>query len=73
MTAREFTEVLAELTSDNFDGNDGEQHASCATFEDCGMMTRDEGFVVTLSNGDEFQVTVVQSRISETDEDDDDA
>ncbi|MBI3201584.1 MAG: hypothetical protein HYZ29_08580 [Myxococcales bacterium] len=32
------------------------------TFRDAGMLTDDAGFVVTLRDGSEFQITVVQSR-----------
>lgn len=31
------------------------------TFEDEGLLTRNKGLVVHLSNGDEFQITVVKS------------
>jgi hypothetical protein len=32
------------------------------TFEDEGLMTRNKGLVVHMSNGDEFQITIVKSR-----------
>ena len=32
------------------------------TFEEAGMMTRDAGLVITLPDGTEFQLTIVQSR-----------
>lgn len=31
-------------------------------FEHCGVMTNDTGFVVVMSDGSEFQVTVQQTR-----------
>lgn len=36
--------------------------AEVETFCDAGVLTDDAGFVVTLADGREFQVTVVQSR-----------
>ena len=33
-----------------------------ATFEDAGIMTRNRGLVVTMDDGEEFQVTIVRSR-----------
>lgn len=35
---------------------------SVRSFEDCGVLTTDRGLVVTLSNGQEFQITIVRSR-----------
>lgn len=35
------------------------------TFAEAGVMTTNEGLVVGLDDGSEFQVTVVQSRFSE--------
>ena len=32
------------------------------TYEDVGMLTTDRGLVVTLPDGSEFQITIVQSR-----------
>lgn len=32
------------------------------SFEDAGLMTYDEGIVVRDSDGNEFQITIVQSR-----------
>jgi hypothetical protein len=38
------------------------------TFQEAGLLTRDEGLVVRLPDGDEFRVTVVQSKFSKEDE-----
>jgi hypothetical protein len=35
---------------------------SVRTFEDAGVLTTDRGLVIRLSNGQEFQITIVQSR-----------
>lgn len=32
------------------------------SFIECGMMTNDEGVVVEMEDGTEFQITIVQSR-----------
>ena len=32
------------------------------TFDEAGVMTRDAGLVITLPDGTEFQLTIVQSR-----------
>ena len=32
------------------------------TFEDEGLLTRNKGLVVHMSNGDEFQITIVKSK-----------
>lgn len=42
--------------------------ASSRTNEEAGLMTRNKGIVVTLDNGAEFQVTIVQSRLAKDDE-----
>lgn len=40
----------------------GLEIAECATFADRGLMTSNRGLVLTLADGSEFQLTVVQSR-----------
>lgn len=37
---------------------------SVSSFADAGVLTRNAGLVVRLRNGDEFQITIVQSRRS---------
>lgn len=32
------------------------------TFEDCGLLTNDDGVVLSLDDGSEFQVTIVRSK-----------
>lgn len=44
-------------------GDEGEVRcANVGTFEERGILTRDHGVVLTLSDGSEFQLTIVQSR-----------
>jgi len=38
------------------------------TFEEAGLLTRDEGLAVRLPDGDEFQITVVQSKFNKEEE-----
>ncbi len=38
------------------------------TLQEAGLLTRDEGLVVKLPGGNEFQITVVQSIFSKEDE-----
>ena len=56
MSAKEIADKLADLLEDSED--DG--LVSVRTFEDCGVLTRDEGFVIRYDNS-EYQITVVQS------------
>lgn len=49
--------------SDNEDDDiDTPEFDGVNTFEDEGLLTRNKGLVVHLSNGDEFQITVMKSR-----------
>jgi hypothetical protein len=43
--------------------------AQVKTFEDAGLLTRDRGIVLSLKDGSEFQITIVQSAGSGDDED----
>lgn len=38
------------------------------TFQEAGLLTRDEGLVVRLPDGNEFQITVIQSKFCKEDE-----
>jgi ABC-type antimicrobial peptide transport system ATPase subunit len=44
--------------------------AEISTFDNAGIMTMNAGLVVRMSNGDEFQVTIVQSVFTEPEDDD---
>jgi hypothetical protein len=39
-----------------------EDTSQVAPYKDSGVMTNDAGFTITMSDGTEFQVTVVQSK-----------
>ena len=53
-------ELIAEAADDSF--GIGWEAARVRTFEDVGVMTYNKGLVITLPDGSEFQLTIVQSR-----------
>ena len=46
------------------------QGARLVSFRRAGLLTRDAGVVITLADRSEFQISVVQSRIGERDDED---
>lgn len=70
-------EDLLRAVAEDEDGDAEELHgARLASFRRAGLLTRDAGVVITLTNGSEFQISVIQSRIGDRGEDenaDDDA
>lgn len=60
MTESEFAEYLDEalMWASNEDGI----IVGTGSFESVGMMTKNEGLVVRMNDGSEFQITVVKSR-----------
>lgn len=61
---RRFEEACDERESlvDMDDEDHGVFVDRVSTFDDGGLLTRNAGVVLKLSNGDEFQLTIVQSR-----------
>ena len=53
-------ELIAEATEDSF--GIGWEDATVRTFESAGVMTYNKGLVISLPDGTEFQLTIVQSR-----------
>ena len=41
---------------------DSDGVSGVATFEDAGILTRNAGLVISMDNGDEYQLTIVRSR-----------
>lgn len=74
MNAEEMAEVLEDLLRSLADDEDGDaielQGARLVSFRRAGLLTRDAGVVITLDDGSEFQISVVQSRIGERDDED---
>lgn len=65
MNNEKMEEILRETLYEN------EKVSRILTFEEAGLLTRNKGLVVKFENGDEFQLTIVQSEYG-TDEEDDD-
>ena len=53
-------ELISETADDSF--GIGWENARVRTFEQAGVMTYNKGLVITLPDGSEFQLTIVQSR-----------
>ena len=53
-------ELISEAANDSF--GIGWEDARVRTFEDAGVMTYNKGLVISLPDGTEFQLTIVQSR-----------
>jgi hypothetical protein len=64
MVACALSDVITERVEEAFEvfAEHGLDVARADTFADCGVLTRDAGFVITLADGAEYQVTVVRSR-----------
>jgi len=59
MNVKEFTEHLINLIEA---GADDEFVDSIGSFEDEGIVTKNEGLVLRLTDGTEYQITVVKSK-----------
>ena len=53
-------ELISEAADDSF--GIGWEDARVRTFEQAGVMTYNKGLVISLPDGSEFQLTIVQSR-----------
>ena len=68
MDEREFEHALMATISEasvdykSDEALDIEQVRRVQTFEEAGILTRNRGLVVTMTDGTEFQITVVQSK-----------
>lgn len=56
----EFTEALQNVLEN--EASELLPISSVRSFREAGVMTNNNGLVVRLANGEEFQITVVQSR-----------
>lgn len=72
MNEREFQDLLQTLIEDDsIECVDELEGASVATFEEGGILTRNKGLTISLADGSEFQITIVQSSASDADEEED--
>lgn len=73
MNAEDLAEVVEDLlraVAEDEDGDAEELHgARLASFRRAGLLTSDAGVVITLADGSEFQLSVIQSRIGDREED----
>jgi hypothetical protein len=51
----------SKIDLSDIDGEDTLGGCRVATFEECGVLTNNEGLVLRLADGTEFQLTVVRS------------
>jgi hypothetical protein len=74
MKEKRFESLLRDLVE--YADSDGAELnvRSVDTFENAGILTRNRGLVISLVDGSEFQLTIVQSQrsTSETDDEDED-
>ncbi len=63
-TERTIEGILMELIDGTCDGEDFPemQNSRCQAFEDAGLLTTDNGVVLKLDNGSEYQISIIQSR-----------
>ena len=65
MTEKGFEACLQAVLNGELELNesfDPDGVSGVATFEDAGILTRNRGLVVTMDNGEEYQIKIVQSR-----------
>ncbi len=66
MSEQEFSDALEDILDDlNFTWTEGEDVLDVrrvCSFKERGVLTGDSGIVVTLESGEEFQLTIVQSK-----------
>lgn len=63
MNSNQMVSLLKTLLEDELT-----EKSRVQTYIEAGLLTRDEGLVVKLPDGNEFQITVVQSKFSKEDE-----
>ena len=62
-TEETLQDALRELITEGYDSMDiCWENLRVQTFEEAGVMTYNKGLVITLPDGSEFQLTIVQSR-----------
>jgi len=67
MDAKQFVDALRDVLAATDDASDDINQTTIRrieTFEETGMLTRDAGLVVMMTDGTVFQLTVVQARVA---------
>jgi hypothetical protein len=59
---KRFQELLQAILRDDLEVEPRYYITSVRTFEEAGVPSEDKGLVVTMSDGSEFQITIVRSR-----------
>lgn len=62
-TERGFKNLLTEVIYEGIESlYEGEEEIDITSFEEAGLLTNNEGLVLRLENGEEFQLTIVKSK-----------
>ena len=56
MDKQEFIDLLSEVIQQQF------EDAEIINFDDAGLMTRDDGLIVALSDGQEYRLTIQRAK-----------
>ncbi len=62
MTTEQLQAFLVEVLDEAFIEGDGMEQMRVTTYEDAGVLTYDKGLVITTEAGEEFQLTLIQSK-----------
>ena len=62
MTEKDFREILEDRLRYGDEASEEFDNAKFRNFQDAGLMTRNEGLVITMEDGSKFQVTIVKVR-----------
>ena len=64
-TAKDVQEILMTML------DDGDNVRRIDSFSEAGLLTRDKGVVVSMKDGSEFQISIIQSLRADVESDDD--
>ncbi len=62
MPEKKFQDLLQAILRDDLEVEPRYYVSSVRTFEEAGVSTEDRGLVVTMSDGSEYQLTIIKSR-----------
>jgi hypothetical protein len=63
---KKFQDLLQAILRDDLAAEPSYYIARVQTFEEAGVAAKDRGLVITMSDGSEYQVTISESRGTET-------